>query len=63
MLYKFFTLKRLFYSNSVILYLFIATIMPIKPTGAFFSTWFGSILWLLMGFYYWEINQKKNQQK
>jgi O-antigen ligase len=63
MLYKFFTLKRLFYSNSVILYLFIATIMPIKPTGAFFSTWFGSILWLLMGFYYWEINKKKNQQK
>ena len=62
-LYKFFTLKRLFYSNSVILYLFVATIMPIKPTGAFFSTWFGSILWLLMGFHYWEINQKKNQQK
>jgi O-antigen ligase len=62
-LYKFFTLKRFFYSNSVILYLFIATIMPIKPTGAFFSTWFGSILWLLMGFYYWEINQKQNQQK
>lgn len=62
-LYKFFTLKKLFYSNSVILCLFIATIMPIKPTGAFFSTWFGSILWVLMGFYYWEINQKKNQQK
>jgi len=43
--------------------LFIATIIPIKPTGAFFSTWFGSILWLLIGFYYWEINQKLTRNK
>jgi O-antigen ligase len=62
-LYEFFKTKRTSYSNNVILYLFIATIIPIKPTGAFFSTWFGSILWLLMGFYYWEINQKINKNK
>jgi O-antigen ligase len=64
-LYQFLKTKRTSYSNNVILYLFVATIIPIKPTGAFFSTWFGSILWLLIGFYYWEIKKKiiKNELK
>lgn len=64
-LYEFFKVKKTSYSNNIILYLFVATIIPIKPTGAFFSTWFGSILWLLIGFYYWEINKKiiKNELK
>lgn len=64
-LYEFLKTKKTSYSNNVILYLFIATIIPIKPTGAFFSTWFGSILWLLIGFYYWEINKRivKNELK
>ena len=62
-LYEFFKIKKTSYSNNVILYLFVATIIPIKPTGAFFSSWFGSILWLLIGFYYWEINQNINKNK
>lgn len=49
--------KKKSYSNNLILYLFFATIIPIKPTGAIFSTWFGAILWLLIGFYFWEINK------
>ena len=62
-LYEFFKIKKNSYSNNIILYLFIATIIPIKPTVAFFSTWFGSILWLLIGFYYWEINHKLTRNK
>ena len=50
------------YSNNLIFYLFIATILPIKPTGAIFSTWFGSILWLLVAFYYWEKNKFTNHK-
>jgi O-antigen ligase len=57
--YEFMKIKKISYSNNIIFYLLIALILPIKPTGALFSTWFGSLLWLLMGFYYWEINKKK----
>ena len=57
--YEFIKIKKISYSNNIIFYLLIAFILPVKPTGAIFSTWFGSLLWLLMGFYYWEINKKK----
>jgi O-antigen ligase len=42
--------QRTFFIFSLIL----AVIFPIKPTGALFSTWFGSIIWLLLGFYLFE---------
>ena len=57
--YEFMRIKKISYSNNIIFYLLIALILPIKPTGALFSTWFGSLLLLLIGFYYWEINKKK----
>jgi O-antigen ligase len=56
--YQMLRINKVSYSNNLILYLMIALVLPIKPTGAIFSSWFGSIFWLLMGFYYWEITRK-----
>jgi hypothetical protein len=35
--------------------LILAVIFPLKPTGAFFSSWYGSILWYLLGYYYFSL--------
>lgn len=35
--------------------LILALIFPLKPTGAFFSSWYGSILWYLIGYYYFSL--------
>jgi hypothetical protein len=32
--------------------LILAIMFPLKPTGAFFSSWYGSIVWYLIGYYY-----------
>jgi O-antigen ligase len=37
-------------SRSYIFYLFIGLILPIKPSGALFSSWFGSLIWLSVAF-------------
>ena len=35
--------------------LILDVIFPLKPTGAFFSSWYGSILWYLLGYYYFSL--------
>ena len=35
--------------------LILAVIFPLKPTGAFFSSWYGSLLWYLLGYYYFSL--------
>jgi hypothetical protein len=35
--------------------LILALIFPFKPTGAIFSSWYGSILWYLIGYYYFSL--------
>jgi hypothetical protein len=35
--------------------LILALIFPLKPTGAIFSSWYGSILWYLIGYYYFSL--------
>jgi len=35
--------------------LILAVIFPLKPTGALFSSWYGSILWYLLGYYYFSL--------
>ena len=42
--------KTIIYSNNVVLILCFAMLLPIKPSGALFSTWFGSLIWILLGF-------------
>lgn len=59
-LYELFKLtKQKSYFNNIYFFLLISFIVPIKPTGAIFSTWFGSILWLIISFYFWEKNKCK----
>ena len=59
-LYELFKLtKQKLYLNNIFFFLIISLIIPIKPTGAIFSSWFGSILWLIIGFYFWEKNRYK----
>jgi O-antigen ligase len=45
--YKYYNLEKAF-----ILSLVLAVIFPLKPTGSFFSSWYGSIMWILFGFYF-----------
>lgn len=55
-------IKRNYYdaisSNNLIFFLLIAILVPIKPTGALFSTWFGSLIWIIMGFSMLKKNRK-----
>ena len=37
-------------SNKMIFLLLLAFILPIKPSGSIFSTWYGSLPWLIAGF-------------
>ena len=34
----------------MIFLLLLAFILPIKPSGSIFSTWYGSLPWLIAGF-------------
>ena len=61
-LYELFKLtKQKLYFNNIYFFLLISFILPIKPTGAIFSTWFGSILWLIISYYFWEKKKYKVQ--
>ena len=42
--------------------LILAVIFPLKPTGAFFSSWYGSILWYLLGYYYFSYKYLDKQK-
>ena len=42
-------LKNSISSNNIAFFL-LAMLLPIKPSGALFSTWFGTLIWILMGF-------------
>ena len=44
-----------FYTTSIFI-LIILIVFPLKPTGAFFSSWYGSIFWYLLGYYYCILN-------
>jgi hypothetical protein len=51
------------YKNKKILFLclLLAIFNPIKPTGSFFSSWYGSIFWFILGFFI--IENKLNKYK
>tara|TARA_B100000989_G_scaffold232964_1_gene179738 strand:+ start:959 stop:2227 length:1269 start_codon:yes stop_codon:yes gene_type:complete len=36
--------------DNIAFFFLLAMLLPIKPSGALFSTWFGSLIWILMGF-------------
>jgi len=42
--------------------LILALIFPLKPTGAFFSSWYGSILWYLIGYYYFSLQHIEKEK-
>ena len=42
--------------------LILAIIFPLKPTGAFFSSWYGSILWYLIGYYYFSLKYLQKEK-
>lgn len=42
--------------------LILAIIFPLKPTGSFFSSWYGSILWYLLGYYYFSLKYLEKQK-
>jgi hypothetical protein len=44
-----------FYTTSIFI-LIILIVFPLKPSGAFFSSWYGSIFWYLLGYYYCILN-------
>ena len=41
---------NIFSSNNIAFFFLLAMLLPIKPSGALFSTWFGTLIWILMGF-------------
>ncbi len=43
-------LKNSISYNNIAFFFLLAMLLPIKPSGALFSTWFGTLIWILMGF-------------
>jgi di/tricarboxylate transporter len=41
--------------------LFAGFLFPLKPSGAIFSSWFGSFFWLLLAMFLITINLKKEE--
>lgn len=39
-----------FNSSTLIFILFLSVIIPLKPSGSYFSSWFGSLIWLMIAF-------------
>ena len=50
--------------NLGILIIFLSYLFPLRPTGSFFSSWYGAFFWIILSFLFFsiKINKKKNDQ-
>lgn len=50
--------------NLGILIIFLSYLFPLRPTGSFFSSWYGAFFWIILSFLFFsiKITKKKNDQ-